>query len=70
MANVVLTNPAAVAARLERRLGARLAFQRAKDRLATASARRDQAAVDHWSAVGLLVVEAWNACPPTPPPAD
>ena len=60
------TSPDADAARLEARLGTRRAYQEARDRLAAALSRQDDTAADHWCAVGLLVVDAWKACPPRP----
>ena len=64
MANAIYTTAGLDAARLETELGARRAFQEAKTRLAAAITRQDAAAADHWCAVGLLVVDAWKACPP------
>lgn len=66
MANTVFTHPSADAVRLESELGTRRAFLEAKSRLTAAILQQDSAAVDHWSAVGLMVVDAWKACPPRP----
>ena len=66
MADAPFTDPAVEAMRLEAELGARRAFQEAKSRHAAAITQADAAAADHWCAVGLLVVDAWKACPPRP----
>ncbi len=63
MAYASIRNPAVDAAVLEGTLGTRLAYQEAKSRLAQALACHDEAAVDHWGAVSLIVVDAWAACP-------
>ena len=63
MENASFSKPHVDAARLEGSLGTRRAFEEAKQQLAMAIARRDDAAVDHWCEVSLLVVDAWNACP-------
>lgn len=64
MANQLFTHPGADAVRLETELGTRRAFLEAKTRLTAAILQQDNAAVDHWCAVGLMVVDAWKACPP------
>lgn len=64
MKMIRVSKPEADAARLTRALGSREAFLAAKDRMARAAARRDDAASDHWCQVGLLVVDAWKAYPP------
>lgn len=66
MANAIFTSPGTDAVRLETELGTRRAFEEAKARLAAAITQQDSAAADHWCAVGLLVVDAWKACPPRP----
>lgn len=69
MANAVFTHPGADAMRLEAELGTRRAFLEAKSRLTAAILQQDRASVDHWSAVGLMVVDAWKAYPPPQPHA-
>lgn len=64
MANELFIHPGADAVRLETELGTRRAFLEVKSRLTAAMMRQDSAAADHWCAVGLMVVDAWKACPP------
>ncbi len=66
MTDTPFANAASDAASLEDALGAQLAYQEARSRLRHALARQDEAAADHWGAVSLFVVDAWNACPASP----